>query len=85
MPKGRLGFINEYARWLLAHHWAVQAVRDPDGKFETTAYNKVYVDHARAKKWISEPTVVPVGDEGSNLAARFLAPGWNMAAAFLRR
>jgi hypothetical protein len=77
---GELAFIDQETRRLTVG-WARKAINDKDNLL-TTSDDRVYVDYAVSKKWVS---LKEVGDGGRSFTLKLLASGWKTAAAFLKR
>ncbi len=80
---GELAFIDQETRRLTVA-WARRAVRNKDSSFQypDPVEDRVYIDHAISKKWISRQND---GKDGEVASFKLLSAGWKTAAAFLKR
>lgn len=80
---GELAFIDQETRRLTVA-WARRAVPNKDNSFQypDPVGDRVYIDHAISKKWISRQTD---SKDGGVATFKLLSAGWKTAAAFLKR
>lgn len=72
--KGQPLFIREYTRYLLAHKWCPKAIQNEGKLLNSERWEALYIDEAIDRGWISKKDKVTINQ-----------PGWNVAAAFLKR